>query len=193
MTKEDAAGLLDMNFILYKLGSNPLPEDELETLIDVWAYQFKDYDAGIVKKAFLEANRVCKYPISVADVYEHLPKENFSKTWSQLKAAIGKAKYYMGWRSCPMVIGIDKDGRAIKSNGATEIENLYDGLPETVKKWLGSKSELINLTRYTEDELERYKRPEFVKQKTVYVKNEQRKSLDGKNAERTALKANQQI
>lgn len=163
MTREDVAKLIRMNFVLYKLGSRPLTDEEMETTIDVWAYQFRDYDGDTVKRAFLEANRVCKFPISVADIWEHLPKEDMADNWRKLKTAIGKAEYYMSWRSCPMVMGVDDNGKPIKSSGTEEIAAVFDALPQTVKKWLGSSSELVNLSKYNEEELDRFRRPEFMK------------------------------
>lgn len=68
MTREDVAKLIRMNFVLYKLGSKPLTDEEMQTTIDVWAYQFGDYDGDTVKRAFLAANRVCVYPVTVADI-----------------------------------------------------------------------------------------------------------------------------
>ena len=56
MTREDVAKLIRMNFVLYKLGSKPLTDKEMQTTIDVWAYQFGDYDGDTVKRAFLAAN-----------------------------------------------------------------------------------------------------------------------------------------
>lgn len=173
MTREDVAKLIRMNFVLYKLGSKPLTDDEMELMLDAWAYQFRDYDGPTVKRAFLEANKVCKYPISVADIFDQLPKEDMADNWRKLKAAIGKAEYYMGWRSCPMVFGIDDNGRPIKSSGTNEIAAVFDSLPQTVKKWLGSSSELVNLSRYSEDELDRYRRPEFMKLPPEPIKGRQ--------------------
>lgn len=163
MTREDVAKLIRMNFTLYKLGAKPLTDEEMETTIDVWAFQFRNYSGDAVKKAFLAANKVCKYPICVADIFEQLPKEDMADNWRKLKTAIGKVEYYMGWRACPMILGIDGNGKPIKSSGTDEINAVFEGLPQTVKNWLGSSSELVNLSRYSEDELDRYRRPEFMK------------------------------
>lgn len=72
MTREETATLIRMNFTLYKLGAKPLSDSEMETTIDVWTYQFRDYDGETVKRAFLAANRVCVYPITVADIFKQL-------------------------------------------------------------------------------------------------------------------------
>lgn len=181
MTREDVAKLIRMNFVLYKLGSKPLTDNEMELMLDAWAYQFRDYDGTAVKRAFLEANRVCKYPIGVADIFDQLPKEDMADNWRKLKAAIGKVEYYMSWKSCPMVLGIDDNGRPVKSSGTDEIAAVFDGLPQTVKKWLGSSSELVNLSRYSVEELDRYRRPEFMKipPEPITDRQERRRLTDG--------------
>ena len=74
MTKEEAAALIRMNYTLYKLGAKPLTDEEMETIIDIWTYQFKDYPGDMVKRAFLAANRVCVYPITVADIFQQLSR-----------------------------------------------------------------------------------------------------------------------
>lgn len=187
MTKEEVAQLVRMNFTLYKLGAKPLTESEMQDMITVWAYQFRDYDGDIVKRAFLEANRVCKFPISVADIWEHLPKEDMADNWRKLKTAIGKAEYYMSWRSCPMVMGVDDNGKPIKSSGTEEIAAVFDALPQTVKKWLGSSYELVNLSKYSEEELDRFRRPEFMKlsPEPIIARQERGRLTNGNYASRS--------
>lgn len=183
MTKEEVTQLICMNFSLYKLGAKPLTENEMHDMVTVWAYQFRDYPVDMVKQAFLDANRECVFPITVADICSHLPKEDMADNWRQLKAAISKVEYYMGWRACPMLLGIGEDGRPVKSSGTEEIAAVFDALPRTVKKWLGSSSELVNLSRYSEDELDRYRRPEFMKLSPEPLIRQERKECltDGKH------------
>lgn len=88
MTREEVAELIRMNFILYKLGSKPLTDEEMKTTIDVWGYQFGDYDGNAVKRAFLAANRVCVYPITVADIFKQFSQSmDPSAEWDALAVA----------------------------------------------------------------------------------------------------------
>lgn len=162
MTKEEAAQLIRMNFTLYKLGSKPLTDEEMETTLDVWAYQFRDYPGTVVKRAFLAANRVCVYPITVADIYKQLSQcINPEAEWDALADAARKAQKYMSWKNFPMVTGIDEKGGLIRSDGTEELKALFDSLPPAAKTYAGSVGGLEELAR-TPDLT--YRRVEFLKQ-----------------------------
>nr|DAE40525.1 MAG TPA: replisome organizer protein [Caudoviricetes sp.] len=162
MTKEEAAQLIRMNFTLYKLGSKPLTDEEMETTLDVWTYQFRDYPGDVVKRAFLAANRVCVYPITVADIYKQLSQcINPEAEWDALADAARKAQKYMSWKRFPMVIDIDEKGGPIRSDGTEELQVLYDNLPPAAKTYAGSVSGLKELAM-TPDLT--YRRVEFLKQ-----------------------------
>ena len=162
MTKEEAAQLIRMNFTLYKLGSKPLTDEEMETTIDVWTYQFRDYPGEVVKRAFLAANRVCIYPITVADIYKQLSQcIDPEAEWGALADATRKAQKYMSWKNFPMVTGIDEKGGLIRSDGTEELQALYDSLPPAAKTYAGSVGGLKELAM-TPDLT--YRRVEFLKQ-----------------------------
>lgn len=162
MTKEETAQLIRMNFTLYKLGSKPLTDEEMETTLDVWTYQFRDYPGEAVKRAFLAANRVCKFPITVADIFDQLTQGiNPDAEWSVLAEAAHKAQKYISWRSWPMVVGMDEHGGLIRSDGTEELKRTFENLPPAAKKYAGSVGGLEELAR-TPDLT--YRRLEFLKQ-----------------------------
>ena len=162
MTKEEAADLILMNATLYKLGTKPLTDDEMKTVIDVWAYQFKDFPGDVVKRAFLAANRVCVYPITVADIFKQLSQNiNPDAEWEALADAARKAQRFLSWRNFPMVTGIDEKGGLLRSDGTKELKALFDSLPPAAKTYAGSVGGLEELAR-TPDLT--YRRVEFLKQ-----------------------------
>lgn len=162
MTKEEAAQLIRMNFTLYKLGSKPLTDEEMETTLDVWAYQFRDYPGEVVKRAFLAANRVCVYPITVADIFKQLSQNiDPDAEWIALADAAHKAQKYLSWRNCPMVVGMDEHGCLIRSDGTEELKKLFESLPPAAKTYAGSVGGLKELAM-TPDLT--YRRVEFLKQ-----------------------------
>lgn len=162
MTKEEAAELILMNATLYKLGTKPLSDDEMKTTIDIWTYQFRDYPGEVVKRAFLAANRVCVYPVTVADIYKQLSQcIDPEAEWGALADAARKAQKYMNWKNFPMVTGIDEKGRLIRSDGTEELQVLYDNLPPAAKTYAGSVGGLKELAM-TPDLT--YRRVEFLKQ-----------------------------
>lgn len=162
MTKEEAAELILMNATLYKLGTKPLTDDEMKTTIDIWTYQFRDYPGEVVKRAFLAANRVCVYPVTVADIYKQLSKcIDPEAEWGALADAARKAQRFLSWRNFPMVTGIDEKGGLIRSDGTEELQVLYDSLPPAAKTYAGSVGGLKELAM-TPDLT--YRRVEFLKQ-----------------------------
>lgn len=162
MTQEEVAQLVRMNNVLYKLGSRPLSDKEMEMMLDVWTYQLKDYPADTVKMAFLAANRVCVYPITIADIFKQLSRDVSPETeWEQLKSVLPRAQRYLSWRGCPMVIDIDENGKAVKSDGRQELQDLFDGLSQSLKSYVGGIGGLMELAQ-TPDLT--YKRLEYLKQ-----------------------------
>ncbi len=162
MTKEEAADLILMNATLYKLGTKPLTDDEMKTTIDIWAYQFKDFPGDVVKRAFLAANRVCVYPITVADIFKQLSQNiDPDAEWEALADAARKAQRFLSWRNFPMVTGIDEKGGLLRSDGTKELKALFDSLPPAAKTYAGSVGGLEELARTTDLT---YRRVEFLKQ-----------------------------
>lgn len=169
MELSEVSDLIRMNMTLYKNSAKPLTEKEAETTVSIWYWHFKDYDARLVKRAFLAANAVCVYPIQPADIFEQLKimaKNNSAAPydlWQALKSAVAKVPGLLYQRQYPKVIGVDeKTGRLIKSNGEKELNELFDKLPAQVKSYLRNVNGLISMAQYSDDELERYKKKEFV-------------------------------
>lgn len=183
MTREDAAKLIRMNFVLYKLGSKPLTDDEMETMLDVWTFQFKDYPGDMVKRAFLAANRVCVYPITVADIFRQLASNiDPPAEWDALAAAARKAQKFISWRNCPMVTGIDAQGGLLRSDGTKELQTLFEELPPAAKSYVGSVGGLEELAQ-TPDLT--YRRVEFLKQAREYIATAPREAARLRTSEPT--------
>lgn len=167
MTREDAASLIRMNFVLYKLGAKPLTDEEMELMLDVWTYQFRDYPGDTVKRAFLAANRVCVYPITVADIFRQLASNiDPPAEWDALAAAARKAQTFLSWRNCPMITGLDEKGCLLRSNGTQELQDLFDGLPPAARSYIGSVGGLEELAQTPDLH---YRRVEFLKQAREYI------------------------
>lgn len=169
MTMEQVMELIRMNGILYKNSAKPILQDEMKAMSAVWYYHFKDFDADTVKRAFLAANAVCVYPIQPADIFEQLKimaKNNSAAPydlWQALKSAVAKVPGLLYQRQYPKVIGVDeKTGKLIKSNGEKELNELFDKLPAQVKSYLRNVNGLISMAQNSDDELERYKKKEFI-------------------------------
>ena len=170
MTMQEVLDLIKMNGILYKQSEKPLTDAEMSAMSSVWFYHFKTYPGDVVKRAFLAANAVCVFPVQPADIFAQLKimaKQNQMtdiEAWKLLKDAVNKARPLVYRHDCPMIVGIDeKTGKPIMSDGRKEMEDLFNSLPGPVREFLGSKSMLEDYTKLEDDEIERYRRIEFVK------------------------------
>lgn len=170
MTMQEVLELIKMNGVLYKQSEKPLTDAEMSAMGSVWFYHFKDYPGDVVKRAFLAANAVCKFPVQPADIFAQLKamaKEKQmpgTEAWERLKEAVNKAKRFTSWRDCPMIVSVDETtGKPVKSDGKKELQNLFNALPGPIREYLGSTSALVDFTRLTDEEIERYRRAEFVK------------------------------
>lgn len=166
MTKTEVAELIQTNFVLYKLGAKPLTDEELKVMLNVWFFHFGKYPAATVKRAFLAANAVCRYPVQPADIFEQLaataPQPNTEVEWQQLQEAVCKAARYVGWRTAPMLVGFDADGRPVKSDGSAELQRTFESLPQPLREYLGGASGLRDLARLSESELD-WRRSEYMR------------------------------
>ena len=164
MTKQDAFELLRMNFILYPQ-SKELSPAELDKLATIWAFHFKEYPADTIKRAFLAANKVCRFAIQPADIFAELDKQKDpGADWEKLKAALPEVVKLESWRRYPAIVGEDASGRLIKSNGTAELKTLFESLPASVQAFVGSPSGLTTLTKQSEADLDRYTRSVFMRQ-----------------------------
>lgn len=168
MDLNEVTDLIRMNMMLYKNSAKPLSEKELEAMASVWFWHFKDYDAKVVKRAFLAANAVCVYPIQPADIFKQLnemQKRNQPsdvQLWDTLKESLSKIPALMHRKQYPLVLGIDeKTGKLIQSDGRKEIKEIYDNLPEQIKKFFASVNGMVDFSLLSEDEIERYRKREF--------------------------------
>ena len=175
-----------MNFTLYKLGSKPLSDSEMETTIDVWTYQFRDYDGETVKRAFLAANRVCVYPITVADIFKQLSQGiDPEAEWRVLADAAHRAQQFLNWRTNPGIVGLDKAGKPIYSNGQSELQALFDQLPPAAKAYADNVAGLVELANMQDLT---YRRTEFLKQTRDAITTTPREATQLRSAAPKCLK-----
>lgn len=197
MTMEQVLELLRMNSILYKQSEKPLTDAEIKTMSSVWYYHFKNYPGDVVKRAFLAANAVCKFPVQPADIFVQLKamaRENQIpqyEAWARLKDCLKKARAYESRKEFPLFLGIDpKTGEEIESDGRKELNDLFGGLPDYLKKFFGTQAGMMTFANLSDEDLERRRRPEFLKfyeeissnsEKTLMIGESQRPELASKN------------
>lgn len=167
MTKQDVAELLTMNYALYKLGSKPLTDAEQKAMLDVWYWHFGSYDYTLVKKAFLKANAVCKFPIQAADIFEQLRQmalenmEPAAKLWENFLSVARKmsnnaTRYGFTFRL--------PDGRTQGQEARDRNQELFLSLPKEVQEWCGGINGAVEIGNLTDSDAQKYERPRFLRE-----------------------------
>lgn len=163
MNIEQSLELLRMNYALFPQ-TKELDADGITRAAKVWAFVFTDYPYDVVKRAYLECVKTCHFAIQPADIIDALKRhENPIKDWEELKACLPKVCQYESWRRYPMVIGEDENGNLIKSDGRKEIQGIFDSLPASVRRYVGSPANLLTYSFIGDYDLDKYHSPVFMK------------------------------
>ena len=85
MTTQGAYELLRMNRLFYQAQVKPMSDEDTAQIARVWEYQFRDWPDNAVKDAYLAAQKECVFPVSVADIFRHLPRE--ATSWEKAMKA----------------------------------------------------------------------------------------------------------
>lgn len=152
----------------------------VEVLVNTWGALLKAYTDEQVETAFFAALQSCKVPPTPADIIERIGAAQAGETdeelWGVLVTALrdtAKFVYRLQYPRC------GEDPRA-------EIENIWLGLPDKLRQYVGSKGELMRMSGdATEDGL-KYEKPRFFKSMAALKGKE---SLIPALAEGTPLKA----
>ncbi len=131
----------------------------IETLVKTWGLLLKDYPDQIVETAFLKCLQICKMPPTPADVIEQIKaihtanEKTEEELWTLYTQALRDTSKYVYRIQYPL---FGEDPRQ-------KIEDLWHGLPGEVQRYLGSKSELMRISRSFTDEDLQYEKTRFLK------------------------------
>ncbi len=121
-------------------------ETDVKLLVKTWTMLLQNYDDNIVEAAFYKCLQTCKMPPTPADVIEHI--RNISKAneqtdeelWIVYNRALVETANQMSRFGYTYV---DASGISQGQQARNRVEEIWEGLPEKVKKYLASKGELM--------------------------------------------------
>lgn len=141
-------------------------DTDVQILVKTWNVLLKDYPDEVVDKALYLCLQSCKMPPTPADLIEriHAMKKAEEPTdeelWDVFRKALWKADSLVYLFPATM---IEANGRTQGANARDQFEKLWEGLPEKLRMYLGSKGELMRLAQHhTEEEL-KFERNRFMK------------------------------
>ena len=137
-------------------------ETDVQTLVKTWTLLLRDYPDEAVDVAFVKCLQTCKMPPTPADVIEQLNsmadalEATDEELWGIYTKALDKVEKQLGYLQDPL-FGETPD------HAHRRIEAVWEGLPEKVQYFIGSKGELMRMARnYTDDDL-KYEKNRFLK------------------------------
>lgn len=121
-------------------------DTDVKLLVGTWATLLQKYDDGIVEAAFYKCLQTCKVPPTPADVIEQI--RNISKAneqtdeelWTIYNRALIETANQMSRFGYTYV---DSSGLSQGQQARNRVEEIWQGLPEKIKKYLASKGELM--------------------------------------------------
>lgn len=150
-------------------------ETDVETLVKTWTLLLKDYPDKAVDVAFVKCLQICKMPPTPADVIEQLNsmldslETSDEELWSVYTKALRKIQPEVspnGYLRCPLFGQTSDDAHR-------RIEKVYEELPDVLKRYIGSKGELMRMSRdYTDDDL-KYEKTRFLKMMPTLKKRQE--------------------
>lgn len=138
-------------------------DTDVQILVKTWTLLLKDYPDKAVDVAFFKCLQSCKMPPTPADVIEQLNsmvdalEATDEELWSEYTLALKKVEKQLGYLQYPLF-------GETKEDTHKRIEAVWNGLPERLRYYIGSKGELMRMARdYTDEDL-KFERNRFFKQ-----------------------------
>lgn len=157
-------------------------DNNVEVLVKTWALLLKSYPDDAVEAAFYKCLQVCKMPPTPADVIEQIRDAQKSldvsdeELWSQYIDALRI--------TCDQVSRfgytfVDSSGISQGQQARRRVDDVWNGLPDKIKHYLGSKGELMrNAQSWGNDaNFANYEKPRFLKNMPIMEKREEYRGL----------------
>lgn len=137
-------------------------DTDVQILVKTWTLLLKDYPDKAVDVAFFKCLQTCKMPPTPADVIEQLnsmleaTEATEEELWSEYTVALRKVEKQLGYLQYPLFGETTADTHK-------RIDAVWEGLPERLQQYIGSKGELMRMARdYTDNDL-KFEKQRFLK------------------------------
>jgi hypothetical protein len=154
---------------------------------NVWERVLQNYNDEEVSAAFYSCLQSCKVPPTPADIIERINRmkkalePSNEMLWTVYYDALIRTLDLMAQFSYTFV---EDDGVSQGQKARNKVEKLYEGLPNKIKDYLGSKGELMRIARSLDTQDASFEKARFLKTMPSVEKSQEARNLlgDGKNA-----------
>ena len=125
-------------------------DTDIKTLARIWAGLLKEYDDTAVEASIYKCLQVCKVPPTPADVIEqiHLMQKSLEPSDEELWAVYNKALVdTANLMSQFCYTYVDSTGISQGDQARNKVEQIWQGLPDKIKRYLASKGEMMRNAR----------------------------------------------
>jgi hypothetical protein len=121
-------------------------DTNVELLVNTWARLLHSYEDGIVEAAFYKCLQTCKVPPTPADVIEQInamrkalepSDEDLWAVYNRALIATADQVSRFGYTY------VDETGKSQGQQAREKVEQIWQGLPEKIKRYVSSKGELM--------------------------------------------------
>lgn len=132
-------------------------DTDMEQAVRLWAGLLKDYSDDEVGSAVAEAMKVCKNPPVPADVIDIISRirRAFEPTDEELTTTYFNALKRCDYLGINLGCGFAIDGVTLDERCRRGIHDLFVGLPNEIKTYLGDESTFIEKSRRVSGEIDR--------------------------------------
>jgi hypothetical protein len=164
MNKRDVVGLIAMNKLNFPNAYKDFCKEEHQALVACWLDQLGPYDAGLIEAAFSRALKVCKFPVTLADIFNELRKmrqaveKPIEQLWQEFMKASRRCKELSEGFGYTFV---EANGKMQGQNYFIAAKDIYNKLPLEVQEYCGSLNRLIDFASVDNAHLEQVIWPAF--------------------------------
>lgn len=158
-------------------------DTDIKLLANTWNALLKPYDDKAVELAMFKCLQICKQPPTPADVIEQITQMSKAleatdeQLWETYRKALRTTCYNV--RRFHETF-IDDSGISQGDQARRNVENIWQGLDDKIKRYLGSKGELMrNAMAWGEGESAffAFEKPRFMKQMPIMEKRQEYSAL----------------
>lgn len=153
-------------------------DTNVQLLVSTWARLLEGYDDKVTDAAFYKCLQTCKTPPTPADVIEQIKsmyrslEPSDEELWAVYNKALRDTSAEVSRFGFTFV---DSSGISQGQQARNKVEDIYNSLPDKIKSYLGSKSELIRSAQSwgADSDFGNYEKPRFMKAMPIMEKRQE--------------------
>lgn len=132
-------------------------DTDIEVLAKTWNALLKDFPDEAVDMALYKCLQICKMPPTPAEVIEQITsmhrsiEQSDEELWSLYCEAMTETARQMSRFTYSY---IDETGISQGQQARNKVDDIWEGLPEKIKRYLATKGELMRNARLSNDDFE---------------------------------------